>query len=140
MKLWESFVGFILTQICSCVCDSTYLVGVVNNTPDSLYFGVSKYDNIDSIYYCIPPGFHSTDTTNIFINETNACGFVIFPDSVGYCRDIALFGDNDSCYIFAFSKNVVLNNSWDEIKSGRKYKSKVVKRRKERSMVVYIDE
>lgn len=127
-----------------------YSKGILNDTNDTLYMGISYHDNFDSIRYClesreINKQFNSftiynysdsieysllndsdkMGTTPIYLNwnERNFRGIPIFPGSGGYNSDNILFDFHnlDKSYIFVIQKKTADHYTLREIRNLKLY-------------------
>ena len=121
-----SVIAFLLS---SCVMDSVTIAKFKNCTNDTLFVGVSSYNNIDSVDCLLWPLWYYEDSKlcdNIDFclwNDIYAGGKKIYPDSVGKIYDDILFDRNytDTCFFFLIKYEDVKNHSWDEIRSKKLY-------------------
>lgn len=111
----------------SCVIDFRQDFIVVNCTNDTLYCGVSQYDNVDSVHYPIVPfsdistGY--TDTADVYLwNGLNVRNYAVLPDSLCTNSITTLFERNDTGFIFYIKRQTAKQYSWEDICKKRLYK------------------
>lgn len=113
-------------------------VKFVNSTKDTLFVGVSYYDNIDSVYYQLPRSYclsknKQLDTIgislwpciNTFKEE------YIYPDSVCLIDANYFLKDFGVCYFFLIKYGDAKKYTWDEICRNKLYRKLVVTRNKD---------
>ena len=129
----KTFVCFsvIMCLLSSCIpaMDSVTLARFKNCTNDTLFVGVSSYNNIDSADCLLEPEWYYEDS--ILCNNKDIClwndiyagGKKIYPDSIGKIYDYMLFDRNhtDTCFFFLLRNEDVKNHSWDEIRNQKLY-------------------
>lgn len=146
MKYFKKFrEALFLTIITLCVLQSclmpacTWCNGIKfkNCTKDTLYIGVSHYDNIDSLSWQMEPIYYKyfnnwpeVDTTGIslwraaYVNSDEC----IYPDSMCTACVDDVFFNSDTCYFFLIKYRDAKQYTWDEIRNKRLYRRHVVVR------------
>lgn len=123
----KSLPLFILAvlMLSSCViCAWHTALGLTNCTTDTLYFGVSGCDNIDSVHCSFDSRNYNlpADSDNIFSwGETGLSLYAVYPDSLCICEETDMFLHGDTCYIFVLEKHIAQNNTWDDIRQNKLY-------------------
>lgn len=127
----------ILYVMSSCVpmCSSRHTVWFRNCTKDTLFIGLSYYDNIDSVNGNLCPNvkvFGSDSLEMTIIHQIkwlniHSTDFVA-PDSM--CSTVLeyLFNQHDSCYFFLIKEEDAMKYSWEEIRAKRLYRKWVIAR------------
>ena len=93
--------------------------GVKNCTNDTLYFGISEYDNIDSVRDILTSDRYIYDTCAVsedlsLWNGENLFESDVYPnDSAGCIYHVSTF----PCYIFIIKRQVAKQFSWEEIRA-----------------------
>jgi hypothetical protein len=106
-----------------------------NCTNDTIFIGVSHYDNIDSVYDIVFPKYVSNDTT--YISQWNGMNIhtfdFIYPDSMCVTGENYLFANSDTCYFFLIKRGDAksVSYSWDKICSLHLFRKRIVVRNKE---------
>ena len=134
-KCWILSLLACLFQSCIPVYDSVTEVGFRNCTCDTLYVGMSNYNNFDSINYHISPSCELNDSivdydSRIIIKEMDfyrRCAIVI-PDSLCFFNESNLFVNSDTCYLFLVKYKDAKIYSWDEIRTKKLYGKCIVTR------------
>lgn len=113
-------------------------VEFINRTKDTLFVGVSYYDNIDSVYYQLPSSYcllenKQLDTTGISLwPRINTFKDVyIHPDSACSIDANYFLNDFDTCYFFLIKYGDAKKYSWDEIRDKKLYRKWIVTRNKD---------
>ena len=121
----------IASLLSSCVIDFESNVHFKNCTNDTLFVGVSSYNNIDSAYCLLKPLLWYNEDGRLYNNkdyclwnDNHAGEKKIYPDSVGLIIESMLFDRNhtDTCFFFLLRNEDVKNHSWDEIRAKKLYK------------------
>ena len=119
-------ISVIASLLSSCVMDNVPFTKFKNCTNDTLFIGVSSYNNIDSVGWMLEPLYSFEDS--IFDNDKDSCLLSdfyadrIYPDSVGKIYDNMLFDNTDTCFFFLIKYEDARNYSWDEIRAKKLYK------------------
>lgn len=123
-------ISVIASLLSSCVMDFETNVHFKNCTNDTLFVGVSSYNNIDSAYCLLKPLLWYNEDSRLYNNkdyclwnDNHAGEKKIYPDSVGLIIESMLFDRNhtDTCFFFLLRNEDVKNHSWDEIRSQKLY-------------------
>ena len=125
----------ITTTLTSCIVDVVYPIRIKNLTTDSIYCGLSKYNNIDSINYMLLPEYtisnDKRDSIKPYLwNGINIHESIVLPDSVCSNNMNALFEDTDTGYIFIIPRQVALKYTMNEIRTNQLYDKITVVRNK----------
>lgn len=125
----------VILMMSSCVIDVRHDIRVKNSTSDSLYFGVSEYNNIDSVHYILIPDRKITDicddTMNVSLwNGMNVRELAVYPDSMCSNGSITLFGDRDTGYVFVIKRQIARTYSFDDIRKRKLYEKVMVTKNK----------
>lgn len=117
----------VLSIICSCTVTHRF-TRLKNCTNDTLYIGVSKYDNFDSIrYFMVPlsqPDSAALNYNDYLWKKNNFRIDPIFPDSICERLDNDMFRGclfNDTGYIFVIQKQVATYKTLEEISKEKLY-------------------
>ena len=120
------------------VCSTRYVASFKNCTNDTVYIGAAFYDNIDSLYDQLSPGYNikansGLDTTGISLwkGMVFSSDEFVYPDSMCLMNaDVLFFNtDIDTCYFFSIKWKDARKFSWDEIRSKKLYRKSVVTRK-----------
>jgi len=137
----KNLLGGTLVIVCimsSCtppVCSWEKKATFKNCTNDTIFIGVSHYDNIDSVYDIVFPKYVSNDTT--YISQWNGMNIhtfdFIYPDSMCVTGENYLFANSDTCYFFLIKRGDAksVSYSWDKICSLHLFRKRIVVRDKE---------
>ena len=124
-------VIFVLFQLSS--CDPVQSSWFINCTNDTLFIGVSHYDDIDSVSDRLLPPLSIDDIKNstlLTLWESSDCNIhdceAVFPDSSCFTYDDCLFYNTDTCYFFLIKWRDAKRYSWDEIRANKLYRKWVV--------------
>ena len=102
---------------------------------DTLFIGLSHYDNVDSVDAMMYPYYELDDDNdpqaNIFISlwgwdYLTAASNGVYPDSLCRISEKYLFDNTDTCYVFLVKHEDARNHSWDEIRTKKLYKKWIV--------------
>ena len=132
-----SILQMVIGVLSSCVpgCDSRVVATFENCTNDTIFVGVSHYDNIDSVNcqlfasYSLPTNA-LLDTTSISLwtdiyTLKDQC---VYPDSRCWVNANYLFDEHDTCYFFLVKWRDAKRYSWNEIRTKKiYYKWKIIK-------------
>ena len=108
--------------------DNVTLVSFKNCTNDTLFIGISDYDNIDSIWFRYiyhvdikskAPLLASIDS--ILRNNNSNINMTIYPDSIFPVNELYLFNNTDTEYFFLIKFKDAKIYSWDEIREKKLY-------------------
>lgn len=120
---------------CIPIIHNKTLAVFTNCTNDTVYIGVSYYNNIDSVYEQANPHYiyaSNKGIDNAGISLWNRINFksdnFVLPDSTCSTDADFLFHDTDTCYFFVIKLKDAKRHSWAEIcKMNLFYKQTVIK-------------
>ena len=141
---YREWLIIIIFSFSSCVpiLHTKELVVFKNCTTDTVYIGVSHYDDIDSVYEQAYPHYDFTannraDTTGISlwerINFNSSC--YILPDSAYSINADLLLKDADTFYFFMVRVKDAKRYSWEKIRTKFIYHKWTAKRNKNGKLV-----
>lgn len=158
--LGSTLIILLLTS-CLPIMHSRVMAVFKNCTNDTLYIGVSHYDNIDSIITQLIPCYEMPIDSNldtaeislwqerviksedIFYGDQSVCVFkdcYIYPDSTCIIDANYLVNNTDTCFFFLIAWKDAKQYSWDEIRNRKLYHRMIVTRdiegRYDRNIVV----
>lgn len=122
------------------VCSTRHVARFKNCTNDTVYIGGAFYDNIDSLYDQLSPGYNikansGLDTTGISLWKEIyfSSDEFVYPDSMCLMNaDVLFFNtDIDTCYFFLIKMKDAKKFSWDEIRAKKLYHKSIVTRKKD---------
>lgn len=129
------YVVIILGLFSSCIpiCDSRTVAIFKNCTNDTLYIGASHFDMIDSVDCQLQPAYlvKDSDTFSSKVtlwNGVDIRGSIVYPDSSFTIDGNYLFNNTDTCYFFLIKWKEAKKHSWDEIRTKKIYRRRVVVR------------
>lgn len=120
---------------CIPVWDTRVAVVFRNCTNDTLFIGVSHYDNIDSVDFMLFPHYNilansNVDTTNVSLWQReffeNKKDFFVYPDSLCSISVPSLSCIPDTCYFFLIKYDDAKRYSWDEIRAKKLFRKWIV--------------
>ena len=136
MKKGKKIINLLLcisvVVLASCVpyCDSRTIPAYKNCTNDTLFIGISDYDDIDSVKNILWPLRYEGDSVlsdkdislwdinmNVDISEQYIC-----PDSMATTEEEVVYRKNSTSYFFLVRYQDAKNHSWDEIRKKKLYR------------------
>jgi len=117
----------------TCVYDSGIGMGIINRTNDTILVCYARYNNIDSVVFCIGLGdfpIEFDDTKKIITSDNN----ILVPDSVGWYHERGTknsffrYNEDNKGYFFFIKLETVENYTWDEIRGSKLYEAMTVTR------------
>jgi len=122
-----------LSLTTTCVYDTMACMRIINRTNDTILVCYARYNNIDSVKFCIglsafPIEFN--DTKKIITSNDN----ILLPDSIGWYHERgnknSFFRCNEDKkgYFFIIKLETVENYTWEEIRKNNLYETMIVTR------------
>ena len=128
-------ISIVIGMISSCIplYDSKALIIFTNRTNDTLIIGASHDDTIDSVSYPLFPFYLPIDSGHyssnaILWNGVDVRENIIYPDSSFTIDGNYLFENTDTCYFFLVKWKDAKNHSWDEIRTKKLYRRRIIVR------------
>ena len=118
----------------TCVYDTMSCMRIINRTNDTILVCSARYNNFDSVEYCIGLDMLPIEFDDMKKIITSNDNILVLPDSIGRYWELGFrnnffrHNEDNKGYFFIIKLETVKDYTWEEIRSNKLYETMIITR------------